>query len=270
MNVSGVFHVHSSFSHDGKHNLRELADLFKAQDIDFCIVTDHLSDHNEKSFQRFLDEVKDINDAGDFLFIPGAEAEFERAHIVAFPLDAMPDTSNIESYGRAEKCMRVLAHPSKLSFTQIEALLSQFEGYELWNQWADGNGLPSYSFVQGASNTEMFKSKIVFWGTDMHDGSMPACNRLVVDVPDNSFDTDTIVSQLRSGQFLNVNLKSNLAMEATQPVNVLLEQISRKRAMLWCLQSAFYSLLHWVFSALGTFRKCRMAGFLKMKIKKRL
>ena len=87
MKIEGVFHVHSSFSHDGKESLYELSSHFKTKGIDFCIITDHFEDFDEKSFYSYLAQIRDINSSGKFLFIPGVEIVVGAAHIIVFPLE---------------------------------------------------------------------------------------------------------------------------------------------------------------------------------------
>ena len=70
MRAEGVFHVHSSFSHDGKKSLRELSCYLKERGIHFCILADHFEDFNEKTFNDYLVQIREITSTGKFLFIP--------------------------------------------------------------------------------------------------------------------------------------------------------------------------------------------------------
>ena len=73
--VSGIFHIHSKYSHDGKKTIDEIAARLKYANLKFCVITDHFEDFDEKGFNTFLSEIKVINEQKDILLIPGVEIQ---------------------------------------------------------------------------------------------------------------------------------------------------------------------------------------------------
>jgi len=45
--IDGAFHFHSTYSHDGKNTLSEIASTLSEAGLSFCVMTEHFEDLDE-------------------------------------------------------------------------------------------------------------------------------------------------------------------------------------------------------------------------------
>jgi len=77
----GDFHVHSNASADGDYPPTLVAEIARAEGLDFIALTDH----------NTIEGYKDISEGLDFLVIPGLEVTLDRGHINVFCLEGWRD-----------------------------------------------------------------------------------------------------------------------------------------------------------------------------------
>ena len=70
VHVTGVLHVHSTYSYDGKESLLSLRNFLVEKGISFCCLTEHTDYLTLEEAQRFAQECRALS-TGTFLFIPG-------------------------------------------------------------------------------------------------------------------------------------------------------------------------------------------------------
>jgi len=268
MRIEGVFHIHSSFSHDGEQSLYELSCYLEKSGIDFCILADHLEDFEEKSFKDYLAQIREINSTRKFLFIPGVEIALGVVHIIVFPLDEYPINSLSQLLQNKPEIISVLAHPSKLSDDETKSVIDDVMGFELWNQRADGNHFPSFRFIKKAKVADIYHSKTIFFGVDLHDASSQIHNRIVMNLENNELATPEIVLQLQSGNFTNVHVKRNLKIQGNQSSKEVELIFSLLEYIRWHFISFLYACLRVGYSYLGQYRKSKIVDYIKKNLKR--
>jgi len=215
ISLFGIFHVHSNFSHDGKSSLDEIVETCIKKELDFCVLTDHYEDFNKVSFNEYLREIGRINSRKDFFLIPGIEISFGDIHIITFPLEDYPNIKNerVTNYLHEQSFFMVIAHPSKNDFEKLGKIIKYVDGFELWNQKADGSYFPALKFVRNVKRNNIFLKKIKFFGLDLHDIKDPINNVIEVNITNSNAEMGSIIDSLKKGNFNNINLKTNLSIK---------------------------------------------------------
>jgi len=219
----GTVHFHSTYSHDGRSTLDDIARTLSRRGLAFCIMTEHFEDLSPRDFDRYVAEARRISDTTGFLLIPGVEADVSGLHTMLFPVQDYSETVRV-SEGSDEargRMLRILAHPSKYDDVMILKHLEQHavDGIELWNQQADGRYLPPVRAL------ELFKSHPgrstfrYYFGCDIHDVHLSVSNVLQVLLPEGRVETvDAVVEQLRRGYFTSRNLHSGVEFQNGSPL----------------------------------------------------
>lgn len=213
MSVSGVFHVHSNFSHDGKNSIDEIVKLFEKIGFNFFVLTDHFEDFDENNFINYKSTIEKINKNNKIFIIPGTEVEFKGFHIILAPVNDYHQTKHFIESGSFENfTLRVIAHPSKNSFKELEKLVNNysFNGIELWNQRADGNFYPPMKLIKKVTDGN-FSAYLKFFGVDLHNIQHPINNIIKIrGLTNHNLNVDSIMKHLTTGYFSNLNFKINL------------------------------------------------------------
>lgn len=268
MRIEGIFHVHSSFSHDGQQSLYELSCYFKKSGIDFCILADHLEDFDAKSFNDYMSQIREINSTGKFLFISGVEIALGAVHIIVFPLDEYPINSLSQLLENKPEMISVLAHPSKLSDDETKSVIDDVMGFELWNQKADGNHFPSFRFIKKAKVEDVYHCKTIYFGVDLHDTNSQIHNRIVMNMENNELGTKDIILRLQSGNFTNVHVKRNLKVQGNQSSKEVELSFTLLEFIRWHFKSFLYFFLRVGYWSLGQYRNSKITDYIKNSLKR--
>ena len=203
--MRGIFHAHSAYSHDGELSLHDLSGLLLAQDLEFCVLTDHSDDLTPDSYAQLLEEISVVNGTTEFEFIPGIEMSCGVAHIIL--LDApehpmMVDWREVVSFSRSHNLLSILAHPTRLSDPAIVGeILGEVRGVEIWNAREDGRYSPDLDRLSMFIPT-LREEHLLFFGVDYHETGDCLDNVLEVDA---GGDEGSLLDRLSSGKYRNVN-----------------------------------------------------------------
>lgn len=170
--LTGVFHIHTVFSHDGHVDLPSLRKTCRASGMSFACITDHAEGMSPDDVTAMVRECALVSDA-EFTAVPGLEFAVDDAkHILAVGLREMPAYSSLESLlcaARRLGALTVLAHPKigKINFRR-EAL-SLLDGVEVWNSRYDGRFVPNPTALSLFRDMAARKPDILaFSGNDAH------------------------------------------------------------------------------------------------------
>src|SRR5437016_3240651 len=95
--VQGTFHFHSTYSHDGRNTLPEIAHALLERGLSFCVMTEHFEDFDEAKFNRYLAELESVTKSTGFVFVPGAEVDLEGLHTIVFPVREFAEVTRFAS-----------------------------------------------------------------------------------------------------------------------------------------------------------------------------
>ncbi len=144
MKITGVMHVHSTYSYDGKESLTSLRELFLSKGHSFCFVTEHTDFLTKENAALFVQECKALT-TGSFVFIPGFEVPYLKAHILMLGssvfLGQKADAPMLRQWSQ-HAALAVLAHPVRNNFVLDSVMEEVIDGVEVWNAQYDGKLVP--------------------------------------------------------------------------------------------------------------------------------
>lgn len=206
--IQGTFHFHSTYSHDGRSTLSEIATTLREQGLSFCLMTEHFEDFDEPKFDQYLLEIDSLNKSNSFLLVPGMEVSIGGLHTIVFPVRDFGELRELSSgeTPASGPMFKVLAHPSKYPFPSVIRHLQKYriDGIELWNQQSDGSYLPPFRFLESLKTYPQRSQYRYFFGCDIHNVHLTARNILSVPAPKEQ-TTQAIVDALISGDFISRN-----------------------------------------------------------------
>jgi hypothetical protein len=211
--IDGTFHFHSTYSHDGKNCLQEIASSLSARGLRFCIMTEHFEDFDAPTFDRYLEEINTVSGNTGFLLIPGIEVNLSGLDTIIFPVQGYEEIARLVSEGRdgQRRMFKVLAHASKYKFEAIARHLRNYkiDGVEIWNQQADGSHIPPLGLFEWVKSQSWGSQYRYFFGCDLHNVNLTVAN--VLSVPRlNSQNEEAIVNSLIHGDFLSRSLPTGI------------------------------------------------------------
>ena len=206
--IRGTFHFHSTYSHDGKNTLSEIASALSASGFSFCVMTEHFEDFDEVKFDRYVKEAKQVTEGSGFLLIPGVEVDLSGLHTIVFPVREYAEIVRFASDGQDSNgpIFKVLAHPSKYSFEKVVRHIEKYkiDAIELWNQQADGRHMPPIDFLERLKGQPWRNQCRYFFGCDLHSVKLVASN--AISVPNAYKPTpESIAKTLIDGDFVTSN-----------------------------------------------------------------
>ncbi len=204
-NISGVVHVHSNYSYDGKLTIKELKNLCKGKGYSFIVLTEHADDFDKKKMQLFVSECRNLSD-NEFIIIPGLEFNCEGMHILAIGIEEFIPESNLEELIKKmheQGGLAVLAHV--IFYDEIPyKRLYDLDGVEVWNTRYDRKFAPS---VKSMSILRRFRKQkkdiMAFCGLDLHDKHV--LGEMITVMRVNKLSKESIVDTLRAGRFHGSN-----------------------------------------------------------------
>ena len=150
--MKGVYHLHSNYSYDGKHLIKELAELFS--EYDFLIITEHSENMTLKKYKKFTEECLQISKKNNKKIIPGIEFNTDEGYHISgiFIKNYFEQTTAEKTIKQIKKQggISILAHPSKYKNIDIEKI-REIDFVEIWNRVYDGK------YVLNPKNIELMK-----------------------------------------------------------------------------------------------------------------
>lgn len=242
MIARGIYHTHSTYSHDGTFTLPELKKLLMDRGYQFAIMTEHAEDLNPGSYQLFYEECIRLSDAS-FLFIPGLEVPYEgKVHVGCFPSAAQYDVVPLYREGisamRDRGATTIYHHPSKQQYYMNDDFRSLLDGVEVWNSRYEGNVIPSKKTVAFV-NTFFKREGLLMGGLDLHTKSQWGGPTLIISV--DALTVENIHTMIKngayeiSGRFFTYGRKNLFGLRscAYWLLRTLYDAIKRLRDRVW-------------------------------------
>ena len=211
--IQGTFHFHSTYSHDGRSTLSEIASVLSAAGLAFCILTEHFEDFSALKFREYLRETREVSEESGFLLIPGIEVNLSGLDTILFPVRDYDEIAKFASdgTGSADRLCKVLAHASKYPFEKVVKHLQKYriEGVEIWNQQADGSHIPPFKLLEDWQTYSRRRQHRYFFGCDLHKANLAVANIISLSAP-RSGAADAIIERLSEGHFVVRNLPTGI------------------------------------------------------------
>lgn len=201
--VSGINHIHTGYSYDGKSSLQEVADLARKRGHDFLLITEHNDDFDDEKMERFVAECEQLSTDG-LVVIPGLEVncDFGR-HLLAIGVRRYIDMAEPdEAIGRIKENhgLAVFAHPALYQFRPFFKSVNDLNGVEVWNAHFDGRYAPNLKSLGLLHNLRKENPRIfAYSGLDLHSTAAfdDLCLRVEVTEPTEG----EILGSLKEGRF---------------------------------------------------------------------
>jgi len=252
--IQGTFHFHSTYSHDGKSTLPEIASALQKLNLSFCVMTDHFEDFDAAKFDRYIEQLKETSQSSGFIFIPGIEVHLSGIDTILFPVQNYEDVARFESEGVESQppMFKVLAHPSKYHFGEIATHLAKYrlDGIELWNQQADGRHMPPLAFWEQFKSLTQSCNYKFFFGCDLHSANLTVANVLSLRLP-GCRTSEAVVNALTSGNFISRNNPTgisfgNESIEFDEWLRSMSKQSFHKGRLLHSVRSCLRAFYKWL------------------------
>lgn len=219
MIVTGVLHMHSTHSYDGKVPLSDLKQFLMARGVQVACMTEHTDTLDEESAAAFVRECRALSD-DTFIFVPGFEVPYKNAHVLHIGTDVftsqVADAATLQTW-RAHTPFVVLAHPVRNQFLVDETLLACLDGVEIWNQQYEGKATPRPRSAQLLRDLRVTKGRLLATGgLDLHrqEHFGAPLTKLTI----SEFSEAAIVSALQKGAYAIENeTRSIAATDTGQP-----------------------------------------------------
>lgn len=254
--IDGTFHFHSTYSHDGRNTLPEIASTLSGRGLKFCIMTEHFEDFDPPKFDRYVQEMDAVSRSSGFFLIPGIEVNLAGLDTIMFPVRDYNEIAQRAPDGKEGQppMFKVLAHASKYSFEAVATHLAKYDidGVEIWNQQADGSHIPPIALLESIKKQSWRRQYRYFFGCDLHSTNLTVAN--VLSVPALSGQTsEAIIHALSTGAFVSRNIPTGIeyrnGLDPTD-FDVWLQELLRRpyyrgkllRGLRRCLKSVYQRL----------------------------
>ena len=203
---TGVLHVHSDYSHDGRYSLEAVRDFALERGIAFVALSDHAEDFTELLFAEFVSRCDALSDDAVTL-IPGLEFRFAGhagLHLLALGLTRWLSPTRPEAFIEQARAagarLTIAAHPVLFDYLLPPAVRLGIDAIEVWNAAYNTRYLPDARAIRLFASVRQERSDIVATvGLDQHDASNDREVRVMV--PASAGDPLTAI---RAGRFRNV------------------------------------------------------------------
>lgn len=206
MSLRGVAHVHSTYSYDGCHRLADLAAFFRAERLDFVLMSEHNRGLTDERVAAFVAECAALTDAR-LLVVPGLECEAtpDWVHVLGFNVRALITTRSAPAIVEAIRSaggFAALAHPHHRDAAgHVDAAtIRRLQGWEVWNGKADGGRTPrgasldAYAALRGTQPHLM-----PLGGADLH--RLESYPGIYLEVDSRERTAESILGALAAGTF---------------------------------------------------------------------
>mgnify|MGYP001559573191 CR=1 FL=1 len=127
----GVFHVHSSFSHDSKASLETIYQMAQKAHLDFVAVTDHNNVDAVESYEK-------SNLPKDPLLIFGNEISSSNGHLIALGVHEIPPPDKeagqeLVDWIHEKGGVAIIPHPLGKKSKWLDWEIRRFDGLEVYN-----------------------------------------------------------------------------------------------------------------------------------------
>jgi len=218
--ISGTFHFHSDYSHDGRSPLCQIASVLRDRGLSFCVMTEHFEDFTAATFAQYLREVDEVNQQTGFILIPGVEVNLGGIDTIVFPVDDYDAITQLLSGGGEgpSDVIKIVAHPAKYPFDRVRRHIEKYQvnGIELWNQQSDGSLMPALGLLEWMKTQDRCNDFGYFFGCDIHDVTLSVANVLCLREP-ASRTPAAVASELRNRRFVSRNLVTGIEYRNESP-----------------------------------------------------
>ena len=219
--ITGLIHVHSTFSHDGWHSLEELGRFGASQGYSFIGMSEHSDDLDGQKVIAYVKECLRFS-SPECLIIPGIEFSCDMGfHLIGLGVKHYTDLKDpiqVSQFIRDNGGVAILAHPIRHGYRIPLELARTLDGIEVWNAGYDGRFVPDDRTLRLLNDFRRRNGFLTaFGGEDLHRITDPP--RVQIRLKCEDVREDVVLRALRHGEFEIFN--SYFRFDARQPQGAL-------------------------------------------------
>ncbi len=202
---TGIVHVHSTWSHDGRDTLEALRAFAERRGIVFVGLTEHAEDFDVATFTRFAAECRRVSGAGVEL-IPGLEYRFggfPGLHLLALGLRRWidpPTPGDFAAVAPSAAGFTIMAHPMLAHYQLPDDVAATIDAIEVWNAAYNTRFLPDPRALRLLERVRRRRPEVVgVAGLDQHDARNDRETRVFLLDP----TLKDPLAELKAGRFVN-------------------------------------------------------------------
>lgn len=218
----GAYHLHTTYSSDGKTSLEELAACARRGRWRFLLLADHIEDFTPEIFEKYQKECKQLSDS-NLLIIPGVEVKTaEEYHLAFVGVSKLPTgatTRALVEDARTQGALVTLCHPAQNPEHRPCDWMELLHGVEFWNARSSSRFAPDRESLRFAESLRrQFPHILYFPALDLHyDWEL---RDLAISLRADRLDRQEILTVLKSGNFETVNHFWSISIGRTGPTNL--------------------------------------------------
>jgi len=205
MKYKGIFHIHSTYSHDGTLSLEQIRDTAKSRRFDFMVITEHNDCLDGKHIKAIEQSCRELS-SDDFVLIPGIEVRCCKDNTHVLSIGKIAEYSNdaelSDVINRSHELgnLAIIAHPDPGFSKRNSHMTGMLDGFEVWNNKQDSRWAPNmeairqFRGIQGGNN-----ACFAYAGLDLHDAYQFASPWINLNA--SSLSNTHIIEALKNGAF---------------------------------------------------------------------
>jgi|MTBAKMStandDraft_1061839.scaffolds.fasta_scaffold14175_2 hypothetical protein len=243
--MQGIFHVHSTYSYDGKNSLADLVDFCSGKGFSFIVLTEHAQDFDAEKMEAFVNECSSLSNETVTL-IPGLEfgfTDYPDLHLLGLGITEIIDpveiTKTIERI-HEQKGLAIIAHPSRNKHYIPKQIILLIDGIEVWNAAYDSRYLPNAKSLRLFNRLkEKNPALLAFSGMDMH--SVDGFKEMTIRITEPCHNPQQIIARLADGSFINIGKLLKLCPR-NKKGNITIALITAGRTLLNFSDAMYWNL----------------------------
>jgi hypothetical protein len=202
---TGIIHIHSDYSHDGRDSLERLHDFAAERAVDFVAMTDHAEDLEGDGYEAYINHCRAVS-SESVTIIPGLEfrfAGYPGLHLLALGLTRWIEPQTPEAFvqmTRGHARLTIVAHPILPAYQVPDSVRAGIDAIEVWNAAYNTRFLPDPKAIRLLQEIRGVRPQVVGTaGLDQHDSRNDRELRIRLLQP----ATD-VLGEMKAGRFMNI------------------------------------------------------------------
>lgn len=185
--ITGLLHIHTTYSYDGRITLDDCAAVARAKGHSFLLLTEHNNQLSDRKMEVLCKHSRRLSD-DTFRVIPGLEIDCDFGkHLLAVGISRYLPGGKPEEVARAiadSGGLTILPHPALYQFRSFLSSGSYLNGVEVWNTRYDSSSAPNPKSFDLLERLRLENPSIfAYGGQDLHEERDFDWLCLTVDVP---------------------------------------------------------------------------------------
>lgn len=203
----GIIHLHSNYSYDGQHTLKEIVDFGKKEGYHFLAMSEHSDTLNEGKFYEYIECCDQIS-SSDLVLIPGIEFTCDDGlHLLGLGVRkyfTSRDHLEVAQFIKDEQGAAIIAHPIRYHCKISHEVLNSVDGVEIWNVVYDGRFVPNPAVLKWFRRVHENGINILgYGGQDLH--RITEKSKLETIIYSETLSEERVISALKKGNFIISN-----------------------------------------------------------------